>query len=127
MRLDTLAEEMRVLYVAMTRAREKLILTAVVRDGEKLREQIALYENTKAEDGRMRFTDLLNAGSFLQFVLPALSDAQFISEGELKEQEISGECGQLLQREQFVYRITREEASEGELAQKEKLQRIEKK
>jgi len=112
---------MRVLYVAMTRAREKLILTAVVRDGEKLREQIALYENTKAEDGRMRFTDLLNAGSFLQFVLPALSDAQFISEGELKEQEISGECGQLLQREQFVYRITREEASEGELAQKEKL------
>lgn len=122
MRLDTLAEEMRVLYVAMTRAREKLILTAVVRDGEKLREQIALYENTKAEDGRMRFTDLLNAGSFLQFVLPALSDAQFISEGELKEQEISEECGQLLQREQFVYRITREEASEGELAQKEKLQ-----
>lgn len=122
MRLDTLAEEMRVLYVAMTRAREKLILTAVVRDGEKLREQIALYENTKAEDGRMRFTDLLNAGSFLQFVLPALSDAQFISEGELKEQEISEECGQLLQREQFVYRITREEASEGELAQKKKLQ-----
>lgn len=121
MRLDTLAEEMRVLYVAMTRAREKLILTAVVRDGEKLREQIALYENTKAEDGRMRFTDLLNAGSFLQFMLPALSDAQFISEGELKEQEISGECGQLLQREQFMYRITREEASEEELAQKEKL------
>ena len=69
----------------------------------------------------MRFTDLLNAGSFLQFVLPALSDAQFISEGELKEQEISGECGQLLQREQFMYRITREEASEEELAQKEKL------
>jgi ATP-dependent helicase/nuclease subunit A len=50
-----------------------------------------------------------------------LSDAQFISEGELKEQEISGECGQLLQREQFMYRITREEASEEELAQKEKL------
>ena len=69
----------------------------------------------------MRFTDLLNAGSFLQFVLPALSDAQFISEGELKEQEISGECGQLLKREQFMYRITREEASEEELAQKEKL------
>ena len=122
MRLDTLAEEMRVLYVAMTRAREKLILTAVVKDEEKLKEQIALYENTKADDGRMRFTDLLNAGSFLQFVLPALSDAQFISEGELKEQEIFEECGQILQREQFVYRITREEESEGELAQKEKLQ-----
>lgn len=122
MRLDTLAEEMRVLYVAMTRAREKLILTAVVKDEEKLKEQIALYENTKTEDGRMRFTDLMNAGSFLQFVMPALSDAQFISEGELKEQEISEECGQILQREQFVNRITREEESEGELAQKEKLQ-----
>ena len=122
MRLDTLAEEMRVLYVAMTRAREKLILTAVVKDEEKLKEQIALYENTKTEDGRMRFTDLMNAGSFLQFVMPALSDAQFISDGELKEQEISEECGQILQREQFVNRITREEESEGELAQKEKLQ-----
>ena len=122
MRLDTLAEEMRVLYVAMTRAQEKLILTAVVKDEEKLKEQIALYENTKGEDGRMRFTDLMNAGSFLQFVLPALSEAQFISEGELKEQKISEECGQILQREQLVYRITREETSEGELAQKEKLQ-----
>lgn len=122
MRLDTLAEEMRVLYVAMTRAREKLILTAVVKDEEKLKEQIALYENTKVDDGRMRFTDLMNAGSFLQFVLPALSDAQFISEGELKEQEISEECAQILQREQFVYWITSKEASEGELAQKEKLQ-----
>ncbi len=122
MRLDTLAEEMRVLYVAMTRAREKLILTAVVKDEEKLKEQIALYENTKGEDGRMRFTDLMNAGSFLQFVLPALSDAQFISEGELKEQKIIEECGQILQREQFVYRITSQEASEGELLQKQKLQ-----
>lgn len=123
MRLDTLAEEMRVLYVAMTRAREKLILTAVVKDEEKLKEQIALYENTKGKDGRMRFTDLMNAGSFLQFVLPALSDVQFISEGELKEQEIIEECVQILQREQLVHRITSQEASEGELAQKEKLQR----
>ena len=105
MRLDTLAEEMRVLYVAMTRAREKLILTAVVRDEEKLKEQIALYENTKNPDGKMRFTDLMNAGSYMDFLLPSLSGAQFFAESDLEEQEIREECTQELQAEQLLSKI----------------------
>lgn len=35
MRLETLAEEMRLLYVALTRAREKLIITAAIKDLDK--------------------------------------------------------------------------------------------
>lgn len=39
MRADALAEEMRILYVAVTRAREKLILVGSVRDAEKQTKQ----------------------------------------------------------------------------------------
>ncbi|MCM1104788.1 MAG: UvrD-helicase domain-containing protein [Clostridium sp.] len=44
---ERLGEELRVLYVALTRAKEKLILTGTVKDaeayGEELREQLSLY------------------------------------------------------------------------------------
>ncbi|MCM1126317.1 MAG: UvrD-helicase domain-containing protein [Lachnospiraceae bacterium] len=40
MRLDALGEEMRVLYVAMTRAGEKLILTAMTPDADKFEEEL---------------------------------------------------------------------------------------
>ena len=35
LRREDLGEELRVLYVALTRAKEKLILTGVIKDGEK--------------------------------------------------------------------------------------------
>ena len=35
-RRDTLGEEIRILYVAMTRAREKLILTGIVSDKDRI-------------------------------------------------------------------------------------------
>ncbi|MEE0955427.1 MAG: UvrD-helicase domain-containing protein [Eubacterium sp.] len=56
--MDNLAEELRVLYVAMTRAKEKLIMTGAVKDLDKLPEDIARavrtseYEKTAAEGDR---------------------------------------------------------------------------
>jgi len=45
--LETLSEEMRILYVALTRAKEKLIITGTIKDSkqvlEKLEEQISRY------------------------------------------------------------------------------------
>jgi len=47
MKIETLAEEMRILYVALTRAKEKLIITGIKKDYEKeiikLREQAERY------------------------------------------------------------------------------------
>lgn len=46
-RLDVLAEEMRILYVALTRAKEKLYLIAAVKDAE---EEIAKWKSTAMEE-----------------------------------------------------------------------------
>ncbi len=87
---ESLSEELRVLYVAMTRAREKLILTGVIENAQEKWEQV------KAEGRRcMGYLDFMEAGSFLDFLLPILpgtgilvsveEDAQF-KEGAVTEQ-----------------------------------------
>ena len=51
--LETLAEEMRILYVALTRAKEKLIITGIVKDSEetlqKMEQQISAYPKTNGK------------------------------------------------------------------------------
>lgn len=60
---DSAEEEMRILYVAMTRAQRKLILTGVVKDDE--------LETMKRTNIR---TEKRRAVSFSDWVIPALSD-----------------------------------------------------
>ena len=67
MKEDNLAEELRVLYVALTRAREKLILTAVL---DKADEQWELAQMTGQE--RLTYLDFCEAGSYMDFLLPIL-------------------------------------------------------
>ena len=67
MKEDSLAEELRVLYVALTRAREKLILTAVL---DKADEKWELAQMTGQE--RLTYLDFCEAGSYMDFLLPIL-------------------------------------------------------
>ena len=67
MKEDNLAEELRVLYVALTRAREKLILTAVL---DKADEKWELAQMTGQE--RLTYLDFCGAGSYMDFLLPIL-------------------------------------------------------
>lgn len=67
MKEDNLAEELRVLYVALTRAREKLILTAVL---NKADEKWELAQMTGQE--RLTYLDFCEAGSYMDFLLPIL-------------------------------------------------------
>lgn len=67
MKEDNLAEELRVLYVALTRAREKLILTSVL---EKAEEKWELSQMTGQE--KLTYLDFCEAGSYLDFLLPIL-------------------------------------------------------
>lgn len=69
MKEDNLAEELRVLYVALTRAREKLILSAAL---EKAEEKWELYRENP--EGRLSYLDFMGAGSYLDFLLPVLGD-----------------------------------------------------
>lgn len=67
MKEDSLAEELRVLYVALTRAREKLILTSVM---DKADEKWELAQMTGQE--RLTYLDFCEAGSYMDFLLPIL-------------------------------------------------------
>ncbi len=69
LRLETLSEEMRILYVAFTRAREKLIITGSVRDHEKACASWCL----KAAGGgeKLEPYDMMQASSYLDWIGPA--------------------------------------------------------
>lgn len=64
MRTELLGEELRVLYVAMTRAKEKLILTAA---------KSGLYDKAEKGAAITGTSDLRSANCFLDWVLPAVS------------------------------------------------------
>ena len=69
-KVETLSEEMRVLYVALTRAREKLVITGCVNNIEntvKKWADIAAVDNEK-----LPFFDMLHARKYLDWLGPAL-------------------------------------------------------
>jgi len=67
---ETLSEEMRILYVAMTRAREKLIITGTVNDISKELEKWARPARTKV--GKLPAYYVLKGRNFLDWIGPAL-------------------------------------------------------
>ncbi|MDF2925530.1 MAG: addA [Paenibacillaceae bacterium] len=70
MRLETLAEEMRVLYVALTRAKEKLILTGTV---PSLASRLAVWFRASGGEGAvLPDYQLAGARAYLDWVMPAV-------------------------------------------------------
>ena len=89
---ESLGEELRVLYVAMTRAEEKLILTGVCKNEEDLIKKFPVQE-------RLSLEDIRGASSYLAWILMAYSRSffestkteeialRFISKEDLEENE----------------------------------------
>ena len=81
--LESRAEELRVLYVALTRAKEKLVMTGVVADAAGLPEP----------EESIPYTKLTGARCYLDWILPArpedrkILDTQIVSGSFLKEEE----------------------------------------
>ena len=71
LKVDNLAEEMRILYVAMTRAKEKLILTGVVKAPDKT--AASLLPLRRKNETLLPYDVLLDQGSFLELILAALA------------------------------------------------------
>ena len=73
--LENLGEELRVLYVALTRAKEKLILTGTLKDApEKLeffRQQAALYAHS-SDTTAIPYLTRESAAGYLDWILPAV-------------------------------------------------------
>lgn len=70
MELEALGEELRVLYVAMTRAKEKLILTAAVKH---LPERLEKIQTVSTRKGQIPFTVLTGASCFLDWILMSMT------------------------------------------------------
>lgn len=94
LKLDSLSEELRILYVAMTRGKEKLFLTAAVPDIQSLKEE--LEQNVSWQDeagihaGKVPFSVLASAGSYLDFLLPCLlpDEIEWLNCGDIVMSEI---------------------------------------
>ncbi|MCM3567806.1 helicase-exonuclease AddAB subunit AddA [Neobacillus mesonae] len=69
-KIELLAEEMRVLYVAMTRAKEKLYLTATLKDAAKTLDQWG--EAAQHTDWLLKDYERAQAASYLDWIGPAL-------------------------------------------------------
>ena len=69
MELDSLGEELRVLYVAMTRAKERLIMTGTDRYLAKTLEK---YKQVPLVDGQIPYTVLATANSYLDWILMSM-------------------------------------------------------
>ena len=78
-KMELLAEEMRVLYVALTRAKEKLMIIGTVKDGEKAKQNWTQMANHS--DWLLHEFDRASAKSYLDWIGPALvrhRDTQWI-------------------------------------------------
>ena len=80
---ETLGEELRVLYVAMTRAKEKLILAGIPGDLSAAASGMTLVTGRKQE--LLSWGTRYGARSFLQFLLPALARHRCMKELLVKE------------------------------------------
>jgi len=113
LREESLAEELRVLYVAMTRAREKLILTGTMEKAAERWEQLC-----GQEEGRLSYLDFMEAGSYLDFLLPVLPGTcvrvSVVEEAERLAGEVSEQIQLFRKRELLEQAALQGDALRGE-------------
>ena len=119
--LENLGEELRVLYVALTRAKEKLILTGTLKDApEKLeffRQQAALHAHS-SDTTAIPYLTRESAAGYLDWVLPAVLSygekypVRVVEAAELVLDEVEN---QLEQNENLTERIGEIEAADTQL------------
>lgn len=116
MKQDALGEEMRVLYVAMTRAKEKLIMTAVVADSEKLLDKLRVQAEFQKEEqmgtGGVAFSELSHAGSYIDFLSPCLTPdmVTIVTTEHMEMEKTKGAVEELLKRQGLLDAHGAEEA-----------------
>ena len=115
---ESLGEELRVLYVAMTRAEEKLILTGVCKNEEDLMKKFPVQE-------RLSLEDIRGASSYLAWICMAYSRSffessktgeialSFISKEDLEENEGKA-MGEAISLEKKLYEFLGKEREKTE-------------
>ena len=117
--LENLGEELRVLYVALTRAKEKLILTGTLKDAaEKLEFYRQQAELSKAAEKPLPYLTREGASGYLDWILPAVLSygdkypVRIVEAAELVLDEVEN---QLEKNENLTERIGEIEAADTQL------------
>ena len=117
--LENLGEELRVLYVALTRAKEKLILTGTLKDAaEKLEFYRQQANLSKAADRPLSYLTREGASGYLDWILPAVLSygdkypVRIVEAAELVLDEVEN---QLEKNENLTERIGEIEAADTQL------------
>ncbi len=102
MQADNMAEELRVLYVAMTRAKEKLILTGTLAEPEEKCQKAALMQSMR-KGNTLSAYELLNASCYWDFLLPSVSEFQstFVDAVGLAENQVREQIEEGIQKEKL--------------------------
>lgn len=103
MELEALGEELRVLYVAMTRAKEKLILTAAVKN---LPDRLEKYRHLSMENGQVPLTLLTTASGYLDWILMSMAEGSVRI--LVREETAAGQLGREI-RDQLEKKARKEE------------------
>lgn len=105
-RLENLGEEIRVLYVALTRAKEKLFLTGTVKNMKKYKEILAQVREWKLE--KLPYGILEDANSYWDWILPALErrkeefEITWIDVHTLMEEQVADRMDQEVERQRLL-------------------------
>ena len=116
---DSKAEELRVLYVALTRAKEKLIMIGSVKDVEK---NLARWQAQARTDGFLSYLTREKASGYLDWIMPAILSYPKkypvrIYEGQQEQGEELIQAVQTgLEKEELLHRIKKQEGLSQELA-----------
>ena len=117
--LENLGEELRVLYVALTRAKEKLILTGTLKDAPEKLEFFRQQANlSKAADRPLSYLTREGASGYLDWILPAVLSygdkypVRIVEAAELVLDEVEN---QLEQNENLTERIGEIKAADPQL------------
>lgn len=88
---ENISEEMRVLYVAMTRAREKLIMTGTVNDATKSLNKWKQEAEVLKRENIFSYLDCSNFQTYIDMVMPVFCMEQDLRNGNTKNSVIT-EC-----------------------------------
>lgn len=128
--LENLGEELRVLYVALTRAKEKLVLTGCKKDGAEVIErehataevqakmqEAGQWSDSQGHENPLYYADREGASGYLDWLIPAVLSygnryqLRAVSVTELVSEEVKQRTEELLTREAHMEQISHADAA----------------
>ena len=99
---DVVGEELRVLYVALTRAREKLIITGAIKDKDSFMDEADQMYKLCEKTHRMPYESIASAKSYMDLMMGLMKDANIIELSELTKKDVDQSIKLIDEKEKFI-------------------------